>query len=214
MAKKKTKKGIISFIALKGGSGKTTICCCLAAQMYKEGHSVTLIDNDPQRSLTEWHENEGKIHEIPLITDSSSKALDTAIDMAEDSLVFIDTPGQLSEEVIAMMDISQIIIIPCRGSGIDARSALKTIELAKEVNKEKRKNKAKIRVLMNAMNRATISGHIRNELAAAGANVLGCELGQRAIYSEAELEGSAPCFMGSSGKKATLELEALATEIL
>ena len=79
-------------------------------------------------------------------------------------------------------------------------------------NKE-RKKKAKIKVIMNAMSRASISGHIRNELTSAGANVLGCEIGQRAIYSEAELSGTAPCFMGSFGSKATDEIKALSVEL-
>ena len=71
-----------------------------------------------------------------------------------------------------------------------------------------------VKVVMNAMSRATISGHIRNELTAAGANVLGCEIGQRAVYSEAELSGTAPCFMGSLGRKASDEITALAVELL
>ena len=205
-------KGIVAFVALKGGSGKTTLCSCLGAELFQQKKSVTFVDNDIQQSLTEWHSNDGQLTDIPLISDSSSKALKKASKAAEKSIVLVDTPGTMNNTVIDFMNIADIILIPCRGSGIDARSALKTVETMNMINKE-RKKKAKIKVVMNAMSRATISGHIRNELTAAGANVLGCEIGQRAVYSEAELSGSAPCFMGSLGKKASDEISALAVEL-
>ena len=205
-------KGIVAFVALKGGSGKTTLCSCLGAELFKQKKTITFVDNDIQQSLTEWHSNDGQLTDIPLISDSSSKALKKASKAAEKSIVLVDTPGTMNNTVIDFMNIADIILIPCRGSGIDARSALKTVETMNMINKE-RKKKAKIKGVMNAMSRATISGHIRNELTAAGANVLGCEIGQRAVYSEAELSGSAPCFMGSLGKKASDEITALAVEL-
>jgi chromosome partitioning protein len=206
-------KGIVAFVALKGGSGKTTLCSCLGAELFKQKKKITFVDNDIQQSLTEWHSNEGQLTDIPLISDSTSKALKKASKAAESSIVLVDTPGTMNSTVIDFMNLADIILIPCRGSGIDARSALKTVETVKLINKE-RKKKAKIKVVMNAMSRATISGHIRNELTAAGANVLGCEIGQRAVYSEAELSGTAPCFMGSLGRKASDEITALAVELL
>lgn len=206
-------KGIVAFVALKGGSGKTTLCSCLGAELFKQKKKITFVDNDIQQSLTEWHSNEGQLTDIPLISDSTSKALKKASKAAESSIVLVDTPGTMNSTVIDFMNLADIILIPCRGSGIDARSALKTVETVKLINRE-RKKKAKIKVVMNAMSRATISGHIRNELTAAGANVLGCEIGQRAVYSEAELSGTAPCFMGSLGRKASDEITALAVELL
>jgi chromosome partitioning protein len=206
-------KGIVAFVALKGGSGKTTLCSCLGAELFKQKKKITFVDNDIQQSLTEWHSNEGQLTDIPLISDSTSKALKKASKAAESSIVLVDTPGTMNSTVIDLMNLADIILIPCRGSGIDARSALKTVETVKLINRE-RKKKAKIKVVMNAMSRATISGHIRNELTAAGANVLGCEIGQRAVYSEAELSGTAPCFMGSLGRKASDEITALAVELL
>ena len=29
-------KGIVAFVALKGGSGKTTLCSCLGAELFKQ----------------------------------------------------------------------------------------------------------------------------------------------------------------------------------
>lgn len=42
---------------------------------------------------------------------------------------------------------------------------------------------------------------------------MGREIGQRTVYAEAELAGSAPCRMGKQAIKAADEISALATEL-
>jgi chromosome partitioning protein len=210
MTKKKT--GIIAFVTIKGGSGKTTLCACLGAELTKRGHQVLLIDADPQGSLTAWHGNGAQMQAIPLISDPSESVVQKALEASKTSLVLIDTAGFANRATIDIANIATTLLIPCRASGIDARSALKTIEIAQAINKE-RKAKARLKVVMTATNRSAIVGHIRNEMTGAGAEVLGCEVGQRSIYPECELSGSAPCFMGKSAQKANDEMSALATEL-
>ena len=76
------------------------------------------------------------------------------------------------------------------------------------------RNKAKIKVVMTAVNRSAIVSHIRNEMTAAGAEVMGCEIAQRTSYAEAELAGNAPCYMGKSAQKAADEIQALVAELM
>jgi len=40
----------------KGGSGKTALCRILSVEAARLKTLVFLIDTDPQRTLTEWHE--------------------------------------------------------------------------------------------------------------------------------------------------------------
>jgi chromosome partitioning protein len=209
---KENSKGIIALLTIKGGAGKTTLAACLGAEFHHRGETVTLIDADPQESLTAWHSNGGKLSEIPLIRDAEETVSDTAIEQSKSSLVIVDTAGFANSTTIGVAAVADTLLIPCRASGIDARQALQTINLCQAINQQRPKP-ARIKVVMTAINRAAIVSHIRNEMTAAGAEVLGCEIGQRTSYPEAELSGSAPCWMGKSAQKAAEEIHALAEEL-
>lgn len=48
------KRNVISFMNMKGGVGKTTICVNIAGQLAKDGHRVLIIDNDPQMNASQY----------------------------------------------------------------------------------------------------------------------------------------------------------------
>lgn len=66
---------ILTLANSKGGGGKTNIAACLAAELYKRGNTVVLLDADPQRSLTTWHGNDSKLGELPLLQTPLKKPL-------------------------------------------------------------------------------------------------------------------------------------------
>ena len=206
-------KGVIALMTVKGGAGKTTLSACLAAELQRQGKTITLVDADPQQSLTAWHQNGEGLASIPLISDADESVATQAKQASKNSIVIVDTAGFANRATIEVANIADILLIPCRASGIDARQALQTINLCMAVNKERR-SKAKIKVVMTAVNRSAIVSHIRNEMTAAGAEVMGCEIAQRTSYAEAELAGSAPCYMGKAAQKAADEIQALAAELL
>lgn len=45
---------IITVAQQKGGSGKTTLAVNLAVALHERGHSVALVDTDPQGSMGRW----------------------------------------------------------------------------------------------------------------------------------------------------------------
>ena len=204
-------KGIIALITIKGGAGKTTLAACLGAEFRKQGQEVTMIDADPQQSLAAWYGDSKPLSNITLIANAENTA--AAIAQQQPGLVIVDTAGFANKTTIEIAQIADVVLIPCRSSGIDARQALQTVALCNEINKE-RSNPAKIKVVMTATNRSAIVRHVRNEMIAAGADVLGCEIGQRTSYPEAELSGSAPCLMGKTAQKAADEIQTLSIEIL
>ncbi|WP_169727695.1 ParA family protein [Acetobacterium malicum] len=48
------KRNVISFMNMKGGVGKTTICVNIAGQLAEMGRKVLLIDNDPQMNASQY----------------------------------------------------------------------------------------------------------------------------------------------------------------
>ena len=204
---------IVAVLSVKGGSGKTTLAACIAAELSRRGTQVVLVDADPQASLSEWHAVGGPLSELPLIADPSEKAAQKALEASKTATVMIDTGGAATKTLVAVLEVADVVLIPCRPSALDAMRAQQAISLVATVNAS-RKRKAKLAVAMNAATRSAMVGHIRNELVNAGVRVLGSEIAQRAAYAEAVLYGSAPCWMGKGAAKAATEIEALTSELM
>lgn len=58
------KKNVISFMNMKGGVGKTTICVNLAGQLSNDGYRVLVIDNDPQMNASQYLLNATQIEDL------------------------------------------------------------------------------------------------------------------------------------------------------
>ena len=48
------KRNVISFMNMKGGVGKTTICVNIAGELAQNGTKVLVIDNDPQMNASQY----------------------------------------------------------------------------------------------------------------------------------------------------------------
>jgi cellulose biosynthesis protein BcsQ len=97
----------------KGGAGKTTTVAVLAMLLREWGRIVTLIDTDPQQTLS-------------LLIDGVEPA--TAADLglalrrnAGSDFVFIDTPPALGMELRAASDLADGLLIPTRSTFLDLR---------------------------------------------------------------------------------------------
>ena len=112
---------ILTLANSKGGGGKTTIAACLAAELSKSDNTVVLLDADPQRSLTTWHGNDSKLGELPLHTDASEKAAERAVDASKKAIVIVDIAGFATTTLTAILKVSNVVLIPCRVSALDAR---------------------------------------------------------------------------------------------
>ena len=51
---------VIPFVSPKGGCGKSTSAVLLASYLAESGHSVTIIDADPNRPVSRWSKRPGK----------------------------------------------------------------------------------------------------------------------------------------------------------
>lgn len=58
------KRNVISFMNMKGGVGKTTICVNIAGQLAQMGESVLVIDMDPQMNASQYLLNASQIENL------------------------------------------------------------------------------------------------------------------------------------------------------
>jgi chromosome partitioning protein len=123
----------IVFASPKGGVGKSTAAVLLATELASHGGSVTMIDADPNRPLTQWASRPGKPEKLAVL---AADAEDSIIDMIEKSalqtaFVIVDLEGTASMMAGYAMSRADLVIIPAQGSHLDATEAVKAIKLVK-----------------------------------------------------------------------------------
>lgn len=128
---------VIAVSSQKGGSGKTTITGHLAVEAARQsGEPVALIDTDPQGSLSDWW-NERESND-PAFAQATMATLDDDLSILRDQgfrLVFIDTPPAITRSIQAVVQKSDLVIIPTRPSPHDLRAAGKTVDLVERASK-------------------------------------------------------------------------------
>jgi chromosome partitioning protein len=207
---------VVALVATKGGTGKSTVAACLAGELLARGYKVALLDTDPQRTLTSWHDNDGPLKAISIGTANGASVAPALQRMAaQHSVVIVDTAGFQNRDTLAVLALADFALVPFQPTPADALGTAQTVALLREVNAtvERRQKPVRIALLMNSAGRGALVPHIRAEVAATGAQLLEASLHRRVAYAEAFLSGAAPCFMGSSAKAAAAELAAMADEI-
>lgn len=197
---------IITFAQQKGGAGKTTVLCHLAAAWAGSGRSVALIDLDPQRSLTRW----AGLRADPKMTLVDSRDYRAASDMRSAArshdFVLVDCPGAASNLLDAAVRESDLVIAPCQPSVMDVWATASVIETT-------RKLKRPLRILINRM--PPRQGSVEEVVAALGPaqeNLFATRLGNRVAFSQAVLTGrTAPELSHRSA--AAAEIAALRAEV-
>ena len=126
----------IVFAARKGGSGKTTLAAHLAIQAEMAGDGpVTLIDTDPQQSLSAWW-NDRKA-ESPLLLELPLSQLpaELAKARAAPGFVLIDTPPLDSSVIASVIDVADLVVIPVKPSPHDLRGVALTVDMCRRAQR-------------------------------------------------------------------------------
>ena len=119
----------IVFASPKGGAGKSTTAILLASEFAHNGASVTLIDADPNKPVARWASLPGKPDALKVIEDVTEKTIIKTIDREaeESSFVIVDLEGTASRMVPYAMSRADLVIIPTRGSALDAVEAVSAV---------------------------------------------------------------------------------------
>lgn len=125
----------ISFLAQKGGSGKTTLAIHIAVLAEQIGLSTVLADIDPQGSCSDWWQS--READLPVILESTGSKLSDIKTMAENEnkdLLIIDTPPHSTNEGEMAIQASDLVLIPTRPSILDLRAIGSTVKMVEKFN--------------------------------------------------------------------------------
>lgn len=126
----------IAVIALKGGSGKTTVAAHLALAAHLRGLDVLVADVDPQRSTTEVlsaREAPGPDHMV--VSGPSLMAAQIAAVGLDRDLMVIDTPAGAVEDVAESIVLSDLAVMVVRPTLLDLAALARTLNIVRQLRK-------------------------------------------------------------------------------
>ena len=127
---------VLALAARKGGSGKTTLAAHLAVEAERVAAGpVTLMDLDPQQSLTAWWND--RQAETPKLLEMTGSKLRPELAKAKNvaGLVVIDTPPLDSQAIATVIEVADLILIPVKPSPHDLRGVGATVELCQRAKR-------------------------------------------------------------------------------
>lgn len=207
---------IIAVTGRKGGIGKSTITANLAVELLALGHSVAVIDTDPQKSLKHWAAlGEGVLSDIVVTLDTESPDLFRgAVAAAQErvDIVLIDTPPGFADPALMANLVADLVLLPVGPSPLDIMAVNDAVEVARQVRQERKTGKPEIRFIPS---RTVANVRLSNDLPASleeiGEPVLP-GIGLRTVIAEAALSGHTVREYAPASK-AGAEFEALAIAV-
>ena len=199
---------ILSVAQQKGGAGKTTIAAHLGVVLSEYGLRVTMIDVDPQKSLTQWYQIrtklKGNVTSISFVS-CDGKSLLREIRNAENSsdFIIIDSPPHADVEARNAIRFADMVIVPMQPSPLDLWATQATIRMAKQ-------EKTPVKMVLNRVNpQANLSQKMREEMKDMALSLFG----NRVAYASALMAGKGVSEMAPNSI-ATQEMEQFADGIL
>ncbi|MEM8958043.1 MAG: ParA family partition ATPase [Pseudomonadota bacterium] len=195
----------------KGGSGKTTLAANLAVEYRRRGHSVAVLDTDPQGSLGRWF-----MARRDLLGDddgfefATASAWGVSYEMEKlrkhNDIVIIDTPPKIDSDLKPTLRASNVIIVPVATSHVDLWATESVLDMAR------REKRPVLLVLNRASSRAKLTAEVSAQLDSLDGDRAATVLGARVAYAEGLGEGLGVVEKAAKSLAAA-EVSALADEI-
>jgi chromosome partitioning protein len=118
----------ISVASDKGGPGKTTTSCLLAAELALDGYKVALLDCDINQQAVAFGDK-AKIEGLWVIAEVNEHNILSILKKAEGQaeIVIIDLPGGSSALALKAFHRSHFVLVPSQVSMPDVKAAMSTV---------------------------------------------------------------------------------------
>lgn len=203
---------IISILNPKGGCGKTTISTNFARGLHNRGHSVLIVDSDPQGSARDWHaaSEENAIELVALDRPNNVKTLSS---MASNyDFVVIDGAAKLEDMIAAAIKVSDFILIPVQPSPYDIWAASDLVDFIKARQEVTDGKPLAGFVISRAVEGTRLGEDVRAALDEYALPVFDTTITQRQVYPQTASEGLT--VFDADNSKAKAESNALIDEVL
>ena len=121
---------VIVMASPKGGVGKSTCAVLLASEFARMGADVTVLDCDPNKSLTRWASH-GAPSGVTLKSDVGRSEIVPTIRNADGDgkIVIVDLEGVASQLVSRAISQADLVIVPMQPTALDAEIGSEALAL-------------------------------------------------------------------------------------
>ena len=178
---------VIVMASPKGGVGKSTCAVLLASEFARMGADVTVLDCDPNKSLTRWASH-GLPQGVTLRSDiGRSDVVPTIKNVDGDGkIVVVDLEGVASQLVSRAISQADLVIVPMQPTALDAEIGSEALALVRE--EEEALNRTIKHAVVLTKTSAAVKSRVQKELEiqlrGAGIDVIEPSLVARAAFSE------------------------------
>ena len=113
----------------KGGAGKSTAAIVLATELAAAGVAVTLLDCDPNQSVTLWAERTRLPARIQVLSHVGESAIVRTIRSHDQDghVVIVDLEGVASRLVSRAISQADLVLTPMRATTLDATIGVRAL---------------------------------------------------------------------------------------
>jgi chromosome partitioning protein len=213
---------VITFANTKGGAGKTTAALLLTTELLHRNYRVCVLDADPQRWFSKWHEGAALMPRLSVETYVSAPTIQKIVHerRSQWDFVIVDLPGIQSPLLASAVGLSDHVLVPIQGSSMDAQGGAQVLDLLRYLDQ-----KAGIRiphsVVLSRVNPAITTRSmqaVKRLLSEKQIHVLDTPIAERAAFRDMfdlnrplrKLDSAHT----ASGEKSVLNAQAFADEVL
>ena len=125
---------VIVVASSKGGAGKSTTAILLGTELARAGAAITMLDCDPNHSLSLWATKGTLPDNIETISDVTESSIVKLIKQhdGDGRIVIVDLEGVASRMVSRAISQADLVLIPMRATILDATIGARSLALIGE----------------------------------------------------------------------------------